>query len=150
MLKWLLRRLGLSDGDGSAEVEYDPIYGLSRRALNDWLKWNPQLAAEHELLERAVLKRRHKAAAHQEPPLLPAITNKYQNGGTAVVRADVSGPARPTPPVAASPETVAASDLRDLGPDSSVDEGRWSDDGGVSLMACGNDNFVQKQSLTGT
>ena len=140
MLEWLLRRMGLSDPDGFAEVEYDPVYGLSRRALNDWLKWNPQLAAEHELLERAVLKRRHEAAAHYEPPLLPAISNKYKNGCKAVVRADLLSPAHPMPPVTASRDK----DLRDLGRESSADEGRWSDDGGVSATTCRDGNLVHR------
>ena len=63
MLERLLKRLGRSDRAGLVEMEYDPIYGLSRRALADWLKWNPQLAEEHERLERAALRRRARAAA---------------------------------------------------------------------------------------
>jgi hypothetical protein len=65
MLEWLLKRLRWSGraSSASAEVEYDPVYGLSRRALADWLRWNPQLAADHELLELAALRRRAKAAA---------------------------------------------------------------------------------------
>ena len=62
MFGWFLRRLGFSSQGGSAEVEYDPIYGLSRRALAEWLKWNPELAAEHQRLERAAKKRREKTA----------------------------------------------------------------------------------------
>jgi hypothetical protein len=71
MFAWLLRRLGFSSPNGSARVEYDPIYGLSRRALAEWFKWNPELAAQHRRQERSARKRRNKTAAHSGGGRIP-------------------------------------------------------------------------------
>lgn len=39
--------MGLS---GQPSSEYDAIYGYSHQAIAEWLRWNPQLAAEREVL----------------------------------------------------------------------------------------------------
>lgn len=84
MFEWLWRRRRLADQDGSGEVEYDPVYSLSRRALNEWLKWNPQLAVEHRRLEReAAIRASRRALTGQEARLettLPKVVVEDSNG----------------------------------------------------------------------
>lgn len=48
MLQRLLQLLGVAAEPGPPGSDYDPIYGLSRRAINDWLARNPQLKREHD------------------------------------------------------------------------------------------------------
>jgi hypothetical protein len=42
-----LKRL-FNRGDRTPKTEYDPIYGLSRRSVNDWFARNPKLRKKHE------------------------------------------------------------------------------------------------------
>lgn len=54
----LLKRL-FARGDRPPQIEYDPIYGLSQRAVDAWLARNPKLKAEYEaeLRSRAMARR---------------------------------------------------------------------------------------------
>ena len=48
MLERLRRLLGMghpSEGDGA---DYDPVYGLPRRAVDDWLGRNPRIQEENQ------------------------------------------------------------------------------------------------------
>ncbi len=47
MIKALLRCLGMVKDKRTGE-EADPIYGYSKRAIDDWLCNNPVLKKEHE------------------------------------------------------------------------------------------------------
>ncbi len=40
------------------QPRYDAVYGLPRKAVAEWLEWNPQLKAEHERLEVAAERKR--------------------------------------------------------------------------------------------
>ena len=44
----LLRRLVGAHTARNAADEFDPLYGLSKRSLDDWLSFNPQMRAEYE------------------------------------------------------------------------------------------------------
>lgn len=50
MWNWFGRSLAVSK-DAPGVIEYDPVYGLSRTSLDDWLVRNPELAVEHKRLE---------------------------------------------------------------------------------------------------
>jgi osmotically-inducible protein OsmY len=52
----LRRVFGMAAEPPSPHEEYDPIYGLPRRAVEEWLARNPQLSEEHDaaLLQREV------------------------------------------------------------------------------------------------
>jgi hypothetical protein len=41
--KQLGRLLGLADQPSPADTEYDPVYGLPLRAVDEWLARNPRL-----------------------------------------------------------------------------------------------------------
>lgn len=105
MFEWFWRRRRLSDQEGSGEAEYDAVYGLPRRALAEWFKWNPQLAVEHERLEN-------------EAAIL---------AGSCVLSAEEAR-LKTTPAM-----IVANSNRRDLNPERSTADGRWLDDGGSVL-----------------
>jgi hypothetical protein len=47
MFKSLLRFFGIVEDVGAAK-EFDPIYGLPRRSLDEWLSRNPALKKDHE------------------------------------------------------------------------------------------------------
>src|SRR5688572_7920797 len=53
MWKSLLRFFGVSRGTDSIRDQYDPVYGLPRRAVEDWLARNPQIREEYEAVLRA-------------------------------------------------------------------------------------------------
>ena len=92
MFKWLWRRLGLSDQDGAGEVEYDVVYGLSKRAIADWLQWNPQLEAEHQLLGHAAQSRRDKADDKRgDNPLRAKVTSLESVSGPEIPVAATTG-----------------------------------------------------------
>jgi hypothetical protein len=59
MLKWFGRLLGLADQPSPADTEYDPVYGLPLRAVDEWLARNPRLrqqsAARLPLLKPAAI-----------------------------------------------------------------------------------------------
>lgn len=63
MFGWLWQRRGLAHKNPPAQIEYDAVYGLSRRALDDWFVMNPQLAAEHKILEKVARDRQRNTAA---------------------------------------------------------------------------------------
>jgi hypothetical protein len=50
MFRRLLKLLGFSRDDSIPQPEYDPVYGLPRRSLEEWLARNPQLREEYEVL----------------------------------------------------------------------------------------------------
>jgi len=54
MLKWLGRLFGKPDKPTLPDTKYDPVYGLSRQSVEDWLARNPRLRDEYE----AELRRR--------------------------------------------------------------------------------------------
>jgi len=62
MLNWLRKCLGIFHQDTSDQTEYELVYGLPRRAVDQWLIWNPRLAAEHKMLDKLARDRRNKAA----------------------------------------------------------------------------------------
>ena len=62
MFKWFERCLGLSALD---ESEYDAIYGFPKKAVAEWLQWNPELEAQSQALENLAQNRRDKAADKQ-------------------------------------------------------------------------------------
>lgn len=45
-----LKFLGFSSDAPIPQPEYDPVYGLPRRSLEEWLARNPQLREEYEVL----------------------------------------------------------------------------------------------------
>ena len=51
MFRWLLKSLGFIRDDSTQRTEYDPVYGLPRRSLDEWLARTPQLREEYEALE---------------------------------------------------------------------------------------------------
>ena len=57
MFSWLWRRLGLSRSDPD---KYDAVYGYPKKAVADWLQWNPELAAAHKRSEDAAAIRRNE------------------------------------------------------------------------------------------
>lgn len=54
MFTWLWRRLGFV---GPKTSIYDVRYGFPQEAVAEWLRWNPQLAAEHQAQERRLQQR---------------------------------------------------------------------------------------------
>jgi hypothetical protein len=48
MWRSLLRLAGLSGGTHSTRDQYDPVYGLPRRAVEEWLARNPKIREEYE------------------------------------------------------------------------------------------------------
>ncbi len=68
MFKWLWRCFGWHTANS---IEYDAVYGLSRRSLDDWFALNPKLAAEHKILEQAASDRRRKATGKPGPDPSP-------------------------------------------------------------------------------
>jgi len=68
MFRWLEWCLGLSRRNASNSSEYDLVYGLPRRAIDDWLAMNPRLAAEHKAEEQLAQDRRKKAAGKVRDP----------------------------------------------------------------------------------
>jgi hypothetical protein len=53
MWSTLLRFFGVSGGAESIRDEYDPVYGLPRRAVEEWLARNPTLKREYEAMLQA-------------------------------------------------------------------------------------------------
>jgi hypothetical protein len=47
MLKFLRRLFGAHTERNAAD-EFDPLYGLSKRSLDDWLSFNPQIREAYE------------------------------------------------------------------------------------------------------
>jgi hypothetical protein len=73
----------MSERDGPADqpeptpTEYDPVYGLPRRAVEEWLARNPRLRQEYEVEEwlnrNPPLRAEYEAARRQgKVPLLSA------------------------------------------------------------------------------
>lgn len=50
MLERLRRLFGTAGADG-LDGEYDPVYGLPKRAVEEWLARNPGLREEHTVRE---------------------------------------------------------------------------------------------------
>jgi hypothetical protein len=63
--EWL-RLIGLSDSADPIGDQYDPVYGLPRRSLEEWLARNPDVKDEYEaeLRRRAV---RHDGSKSTPP-----------------------------------------------------------------------------------
>jgi hypothetical protein len=65
-LAWIFGRTGEST---SAQAEYEPVYGLPRRAVEEWLARNPQLREEYEVQQRLVhnptLRQEYEAAQRE-------------------------------------------------------------------------------------
>ena len=57
MLNWLGRLFGKAGESTSSATEYDPIYGLPRQSVEQWLAHNPGLreAYDAELRQRKVV-----------------------------------------------------------------------------------------------
>jgi hypothetical protein len=49
----LLKLVGLSNGSDFTRDEYDPVYGLPRRAVDEWVARNPTLKTEYAAVLRA-------------------------------------------------------------------------------------------------
>jgi hypothetical protein len=47
MLKLLRRLFGMDSEAASPQTEYDPVYGLPQRAVDEWLARNPRLREEY-------------------------------------------------------------------------------------------------------
>jgi GrpB-like predicted nucleotidyltransferase (UPF0157 family) len=54
MLRWLLKTLGHDKARPAQHPEYEPVYGLPRRAVEEWLARNPRLREEYERLRASV------------------------------------------------------------------------------------------------
>jgi hypothetical protein len=69
MLRWLWRLFGWAAESSSPTVEYDPVYGFPRRAVEEWLARNPQLREEYEvqvwLVRNPPLRKEYEAARQQ-------------------------------------------------------------------------------------
>ena len=50
MLKQLARLFGLTPESASTDTEFDPVYGLPKRAIEEWLERNPRLREEYEVM----------------------------------------------------------------------------------------------------
>jgi hypothetical protein len=48
MIQALCKLLGISVDPASLHTEYEPVYGLPKRAVEEWLARNPQLNEEYE------------------------------------------------------------------------------------------------------
>ena len=109
MWNWLAKLFGKQDGPASPPVEYDPVYGLPRRAVEEWLARNPQLREEYKVREwlarnpplnedyEAALRRRI-AALRGGRILVLCVDVKPHQGGVVVPffghpAAAVTGPA---------------------------------------------------------
>jgi len=57
MLRWLGRLFGTPDKPTIPHTKEDPVYGLPRQSVEDWLGRNPRLREEHA----AELRRRNLA-----------------------------------------------------------------------------------------
>jgi hypothetical protein len=51
MLWWLWKTCGFGRNGSTHEAKYDPVYGLPRRSVEEWLARNPQLREEYEVQE---------------------------------------------------------------------------------------------------
>jgi hypothetical protein len=51
MLKRLWRLFRIAAESAESHEEYDPVYGLPKRAVEEWLARNPQLREEYEVRE---------------------------------------------------------------------------------------------------
>lgn len=51
MLKKLEKFFGMADESAPSSTEYDPVYGLPKRAVREWLARNPRLREEYEVQE---------------------------------------------------------------------------------------------------
>jgi hypothetical protein len=63
-----LRRLFGFDRSSPVKDQYDPIYGLPRRAVDEWLKHNPVLKQEYDAMLRARLLLRDRRSPKQRRP----------------------------------------------------------------------------------
>ncbi len=76
MWNWLERLFGKADRSAPADIEYDPVYGLPKRAVEQWLEHNPQLRQEYEikgwLARNPPLHAEQEAAKRQRSARLPS------------------------------------------------------------------------------
>ena len=61
MCKWLLARLGLVSDRDPLDA-FDPVYGLAKSAVEDWLSRNPLLSRQHEAALRRRIDLSHAAS----------------------------------------------------------------------------------------
>jgi hypothetical protein len=65
MAKRLARFFGLSAESVPANREFEPVYGLPRRSVEEWLARNPELRATYEAeLQKELLGRQGKLSGH--------------------------------------------------------------------------------------
>lgn len=86
MFRWLLKSLGFIRDDSTQQTEYDPVYGLPRRSLDEWLARNPQLREEYEVLEwlaRNPPLRREYEEARKQGFVTPGGRPRRAAGGAA-------------------------------------------------------------------
>jgi hypothetical protein len=75
MLKSLSRLFGVRTAL-TAEGGYDPVYGLSKRSLDDWLSFNPQRRKEYEFVLKArTLPARECGATEDEMSVISAVAD---------------------------------------------------------------------------
>lgn len=69
MLKGLKRLFGMDADAAGSGGDYDPVYGLPRRAVEEWLARNPTLRQQHEVEEwiarNPPLRQKYQAAQQQ-------------------------------------------------------------------------------------
>jgi hypothetical protein len=69
MLERLWRFFRVPAQSYSPPTEYDPVYGLPKRAVEEWLARNPRLREKHEVEEWLVvnppLQKEHEASLRQ-------------------------------------------------------------------------------------
>jgi hypothetical protein len=69
MLQYLRRLLGLGGESPPWPNEYEPVYGLPRQAVEEWLARNPRLREEYEveawLARNPPLRAEYEAAVRQ-------------------------------------------------------------------------------------
>jgi hypothetical protein len=70
MLQWLRNLFGTAARSTSADEQFDPVYGLPKRAVDEWLARNPRLGEEYTVQGTAgtqsPLREEYDAALKQE------------------------------------------------------------------------------------
>jgi hypothetical protein len=69
MIQWLMTLFGIGQNAPIQEPEYEPVYGLPKRAVEQWLAYNPDLRREYEVMawlaRNPPLWRKYQAARKQ-------------------------------------------------------------------------------------
>lgn len=79
MFKSLRRLFGIERGS-PVNGQYDPIYGLPRRAVDEWLKHNPVLKQEYDAMLRARLLTRDLCSPTRSRPRNSETRDPVGNG----------------------------------------------------------------------